>query len=74
MSNVTNIKHVWGEPSPQLRAAETMAAEYLRNFMGSSTEKRLKVEKDSQKRGGAAKGGAEGVFSMNLAYRPRSAS
>jgi len=36
ISNLRNIRTVWGESSIQYREAEAMAAEYLHAFLGSA--------------------------------------
>ncbi|MCJ1433444.1 hypothetical protein MMC27_002805 [Xylographa pallens] len=68
-ANVANIENVWGKASSQYREADAMAAEYLRNFMGSGADL---PERGQQMQGREVAKPQKGEsLGMNLAFRPK---
>jgi hypothetical protein len=68
VSNLANIKNVWGDSSRQYAEADAIAAEYLRTFLGPA-----KASTELQVRGTAA---GDHVLSaeaktLNLVFRPK---
>ncbi|MCJ1291841.1 hypothetical protein MMC34_003387 [Xylographa carneopallida] len=72
MANMTNIENVWGKGSSQYREADAMAAEYLRNFMGSRAGATVHTRQIRSSEGVTTAVPQEGaIVAMNLAFRPK---